>query len=190
MSTTRQTVFKIITICYTPIMAIEAPFNTEEATKKWQKKLDKDSVVNLFLMSQDILRIQLGPQWQSENLKLQAEDFDTYFLRYVHGESNRDHIYITAKYSDNQEEVFNLARTISSKGKSRYVTYVWEPPRYYRTPGGVKLTEGRFTKTFLDWDPTQTMASRLWYAHLYTLGEINQVLEPLKISELPKYITN
>lgn len=172
-------------------MATEAPFNAGEAIKKWQKKLDKDLDINLFLIAQDIMRIHLGSQWQTEILTLNSEDLDTYSLHLMQNTSRHQQIHINAEYEDQKEEGFLLSRRISPKGKNRYATYVWIHPQYYRTPGGVKLTDGHFTKTFLDWDPTQTMANRLWYAHLFTLDEQkHQTLEHLTIETLPVNILN
>ena len=172
-------------------MATEAPFNVETATQKWQKKIDKGLDVNLFSIAQDIMHIQLGLKWQTNSLELDGEGFDTYSLHYDRNVPGHEQIHISAVYEDQREENFLLSRRVSPKGRNRYTTYVLIPAQYYRTPGGIKLTEEHYVKTFLDRDPTQTMVNRLWYAHLYTLDQQkHQPLEHLKIGKLQDNIFN
>lgn len=153
-------------------MSAEAPFNAEIATKKWKKKLADDSPINLFLFTQDILKIHRGDNWQSPGeLSLKSADSFTVDLRFVHptGDRRFEMIVVEVKYDDSTKEILHLRHHITPKGRQRFSTAARIPSQYFRIAGGSRLISEYLVNIYPSVDDNLDIASRIWDAHLHTL---------------------
>ncbi|OGE44341.1 hypothetical protein A3B45_03615 [Candidatus Daviesbacteria bacterium RIFCSPLOWO2_01_FULL_39_12] len=177
-------------------MSREALFDAEVATKKWQKKIDSGSSVNLFRLTADILQIHHGSDWQaSEPLDLCYDDSTTISLGYnPKTQRGFDEIVMGVEYEDGKVEQFHFRHYVSTKGKNRFAVWVWDPSRYFRISGGTKLIDEQLRRINPSDEDLQEIAFRVWVAHQNTLDLKYQqqllLLHPLSLGGLPSNIRN